>query len=406
MLRLLCLVLGLLISAPALSQGQDLQTVLQRHQAEVAKPSRRTIGPVLEDLAASGVAGVGPFLEKYSARAVFVRNADGLFFFVEEGADGALTLLDITSGAAVGSAQKSDISVIRPNGGVRREIGSALVEFQLSDPDITRRRAAVDAIARDMSAAQLAPLEAAIDTEPDPALRAEKRRLAGLLAARFGATTEARLAAIETLAGDLSVDVRAVLNQILATDRGVSAALPENGNIAAVLEVGAEIDADAAYAALVAADLAPPRIGPGEIATALTANIVDANVAGVPVASLGTEDARARAYRALAADGTLPPLVTDADVTAALATHVFYAAYRETDVAVTRAARLALDRIEDQVAFGQAVDLTLDALSLASIYFLAAIGLAITFGVMGVINMAHGEFIMMGAYTGYVVQLF
>ena len=52
----------------------------------------------------------------------------------------------------------------------------------------------------------------------------------------------------------------------------------------------------------------------------------------------------------------------------------------------------------------QIADLGLDALSLASIYFLAAIGLAITFGVMGVINMAHGEFIMMGAYTGYVVQ--
>jgi urea transport system permease protein len=51
-------------------------------------------------------------------------------------------------------------------------------------------------------------------------------------------------------------------------------------------------------------------------------------------------------------------------------------------------------------------DLALDGLSLASIYFLAAIGLAITFGVMGVINMAHGEFIMMGAYTGYVVQQF
>ena len=48
--------------------------------------------------------------------------------------------------------------------------------------------------------------------------------------------------------------------------------------------------------------------------------------------------------------------------------------------------------------------ISLDALSLASIFFLAAIGLAITFGVMRVINMAHGEFIMMGAYTGYVVQ--
>ena len=45
-------------------------------------------------------------------------------------------------------------------------------------------------------------------------------------------------------------------------------------------------------------------------------------------------------------------------------------------------------------------------MSLASIYFLGAIGLAITFGVMRVINMAHGEFIMIGAYTGYVVQLF
>ena len=43
---------------------------------------------------------------------------------------------------------------------------------------------------------------------------------------------------------------------------------------------------------------------------------------------------------------------------------------------------------------------------MASIYFLAAIGLAITFGVMRVINMAHGEFIMMGAYSGYVVQQF
>src|SRR5690606_16990258 len=40
-----------------------------------------------------------------------------------------------------------------------------------------------------------------------------------------------------------------------------------------------------------------------------------------------------------------------------------------------------------------------------SVLVLAAIGLAITFGVMGVINMAHGELIMLGAYTSYVMQL-
>jgi urea transport system permease protein len=44
-------------------------------------------------------------------------------------------------------------------------------------------------------------------------------------------------------------------------------------------------------------------------------------------------------------------------------------------------------------------------LSLSSVLLLAAIGLAITFGVMGVINMAHGEMVMLGAYTTYVVQL-
>ncbi len=45
-------------------------------------------------------------------------------------------------------------------------------------------------------------------------------------------------------------------------------------------------------------------------------------------------------------------------------------------------------------------------LSLGSVLLLAAIGLAITFGVMGVINMAHGEMVMLGAYTTVIVQLF
>ena len=45
-----------------------------------------------------------------------------------------------------------------------------------------------------------------------------------------------------------------------------------------------------------------------------------------------------------------------------------------------------------------------NGISVSSILLLAALGLAITFGLMGVINMAHGEFIMIGAYTAYVVQ--
>ena len=129
-------------------------------------------------------------------------------------------------------------------------------------------------------------------------------------------------------------------------------------------------------------------------------------VAGVPVSSLTTDAARFAAYQTLAAAGTVPPLTTSDDQAAAIAAHKFYLEYAEPDSDVTAAAASTLAAISIKVGLNQLADLTLDGLSLASIFFLAAIGLAITFGVMGVINMAHGEFITMGAYTGYVVQLF
>ena len=53
---------------------------------------------------------------------------------------------------------------------------------------------------------------------------------------------------------------------------------------------------------------------------------------------------------------------------------------------------------------GVLVTQVFNGLSMGSILLLAALGLALTFGQMGVINMAHGEFIMAGAYTAYVVQ--
>ncbi|MGR3531553.1 MAG: urea ABC transporter permease subunit UrtB, partial [Sulfitobacter sp.] len=124
------------------------------------------------------------------------------------------------------------------------------------------------------------------------------------------------------------------------------------------------------------------------------------------VAQLSTEAARDRAYDALVASDLAPPRITQADIDASLSSFRFFDVYTASSQAVTTAAKAAIASTETRVAISQAADLGLDALSLASIYFLAAIGLAITFGVMGVINMAHGEFIMMGAYTGYVVQIF
>lgn len=77
----------------------------------------------------------------------------------------------------------------------------------------------------------------------------------------------------------------------------------------------------------------------------------------------------------------------------------------EQDVVVKAAAAKALKKVQGEVEFYGFIEQVFFGLSLGSVLLLVAIGLAITFGVMGVINMAHGEMIMLGAYTTYVVQL-
>ena len=79
-------------------------------------------------------------------------------------------------------------------------------------------------------------------------------------------------------------------------------------------------------------------------------------------------------------------------------------AFVEPDEKVREAAAVALERIGDRLQLYSAVETLFFGLSLGSVLVLIAIGLAITFGVMGVINMAHGELMMLGAYTTYVVQ--
>jgi urea transport system permease protein len=71
---------------------------------------------------------------------------------------------------------------------------------------------------------------------------------------------------------------------------------------------------------------------------------------------------------------------------------------------VKLAARAASSKIQRTLAIWNTVQNLWYGLSLGSVLLLAAIGLAITFGVMGVINMAHGEMVMLGAYVTYVVQ--
>ena len=140
-----------------------------------------------------------------------------------------------------------------------------------------------------------------------------------------------------------------------------------------------------------------------EMLSALAARRAEETVARVQdridvalnIATLNGDDLAARLNAIEALAGSLHPAAKNAlrDRVAA-----------SDNPAEVRAAEKALARIEARIERYQTADTLFFGLSLGSVLLLAAIGLAITFGVMGVINMAHGELIMIGAYTTYVIQ--
>ena len=79
--------------------------------------------------------------------------------------------------------------------------------------------------------------------------------------------------------------------------------------------------------------------------------------------------------------------------------------YTEKDDLVRESAAAVLKEMRSEAKIYKLIENTFFGLSLGSVLLLTAVGLAITFGVMGVINMAHGEMMMLGAYTTYVIQL-
>ncbi len=405
-LATLTMTLMLLFGAlSATAQSPTIQSILQENEAIIAKSSRKTIEPAIDAIRDSGLSGARDVLEKWQAKELWQRKDDKQFFFARANEDKTYTLIDIETGADVEAVEKNTLKQIKPNSGIRAMIGAALVQFQLLADDPLVRSESLDAIQRDPNATHLPALRGAIDGETDPAIKERKERLLRLLTVQFETDPALRIDAIESLRGDLGVDARAALNPILATTRVAAIDRPD-GNPAAPLTVGKDLTEDEAYDLLVAADLALPVPTAAEMRAALSDNIVGGKVGGIPTSQLNTEENRTAAYAALAEAGAVPFFIDAAEKSAAVAAHSYFDTYIETNADVTTAAADVLDAINLKVGASTALDLGLDALSLASIFFLAAIGLAITFGVMGVINMAHGEFIMLGAYTGYVVQQF
>ena len=124
---------------------------------------------------------------------------------------------------------------------------------------------------------------------------------------------------------------------------------------------------------------------------------------GMAMVDFDSNDADTRLAAVLAVTGSLNPDVYNRLV--ALLQPGPDGGGAEPDPRVRAAAQAALRSIEHSRNFYSAIQTLLYGLSQGSVLVLVAVGLAITFGVMGVINMAHGELMMLGAYTTYVVQL-
>jgi urea transport system permease protein len=113
------------------------------------------------------------------------------------------------------------------------------------------------------------------------------------------------------------------------------------------------------------------------------------------VASLRSELAETRLAATADLKGSLQPEARNA---------LAGVADSDPDPAVRSAAARTLAGIDSRLAWNARAETLFFGLSLGSVLVLTAIGLAITFGVMGVINMAHGELMMLGAYTTYLIQ--
>ncbi|SFZ82960.1 amino acid/amide ABC transporter membrane protein 1, HAAT family (TC 3.A.1.4.-) [Devosia enhydra] len=274
------------ITAPVASAATDPAALV----AAMGEANLRELGAIVTELAATEDTAVVPALQALAAGTLYLDKATGAVVIVAGG-----NRLDPLTQAVIGPESAADLTRIRVNNSLRRDIAAALGAMTLMNDDPRTRMSAARAMMANVDDANLPLLDEAIAAETDTAVRA-----------------------------------------LMQVARGVT-----------LLR-----SADASLADKLAAVPVVAQSGERDAATVLTA-------------------ARANA-----------PAELDAAIASALA------------------------GLEQERAVWNALQNVWFGISLGSVLLLAAIGLAITFGVMGVINMAHGEMVMLGAYTTFLVQLF
>ena len=408
------------------SQNVKFENVLSENFKLITKSSSKTIDPVIKKLLNTNDPIVGDFLKKWKNKKLyFIKNTSSIVSLKEISTNG-YELVQFSNKKNLGFFKKTEIKKIKPNSGVRSKISNALIGFQLLSKDVDIRVKGLETLSRKFNPEHLTPLKNALAKETNLKI---KERMSQLLI--FGTIQNSDneneiISSLKSLEGNLSIEARGTISSLLKNKIFVSTQKPTSPNLARIIIPGVtlknsdgsslkpsfysnkkpEITKQEAIKLLVNGNYIKNYISPSKRDEILKKNIKNKYVENIPVETLNTDVARIKAYNVLVSLGKSPPLMTDQDINTIINKHFFYAIYDEKSSKVINTAKEVFNSINYKVNFYKYLDLILDGLSLTSIYFLAAIGLAITFGVMRVINMAHGEFIMIGAYTGYVIQLF
>ena len=408
------------------SENKNLEDILFKNFKLIVKSSSKTIDPVIKELLTNQPKNLESFLKIWKDKNLYFIKKSKQFVSLKKKTQIGYELIALTDKKNLGIFKKKEVKRIKPNSGVRSKISEALIGFQLLSKNPQVRLKSLETLSRKFSPQYLKPLKKAWKTETNPQLKKKMSELIIFGTLKYSNDDSEKIKSLKLLHGNLSIEARGAIASLLKSSIKVSSQKPTDKNLARLiipnttfknadgssyrpifyLSKKPELSKAEAINLLEKANILKNFVSPSKRDEILKQNIKNSFIEGMPVATLTTEEKRIEAYDLLVKKGKATPLKSPKDLNEIINSHYFYAIYEEKSPEVIETAKEIFNEISFKVNLYKYLDLILDGLSLASIYFLGAIGLAITFGVMRVINMAHGEFIMIGAYSGYVVQLF
>ena len=407
------------------SQTDPIDNILINDFKLISKSSSKTIIPVINKILSTKSPKTELFLNLWKDKDLYFLKKNNVIVTINQKTSKGYELIKFTNNKKLGFFSKTEIKNIKPNSGVRAKISNALIGYEILSSNKSIRKRSLESLSRNFQPKYLTILETALVKEKDPALKKRMKELMILGTIKFSNNKQKKILAISSLKDNMSVESRGILSNLLESKIYVSTKKPKMLNLARIIIPGVtvknidgssdtpliyfgekpELSKDEALKLLIKSNLIKNYVSLKKRDDLLKQNIKNGAIENIMVASLNTNEAREKVYKILANLGKVPAIIDEKEINKLLKNSYFYATYNETDFDIITVSKTILNNIIHKVKFYKYLDLFLDGLSLSSIYFLAAIGLAITFGVMRVINMAHGEFIMIGAYTGYVVQL-